>query len=174
MKTSFLAKNLTITDAIRDHVIFKIQKLHWTMAEDAEVQTTLTFGRGLYRCEFTIHNDGSMLRAEVSTGDLMASIDQAVEKLERQIQRHRRRVTKGVAPRVVESFEPLEADEPEDEGLLVRTKRFYLKPMNVEEAIQQMELLGHAFFVFLDDHQNTCVVYRRNDGHYGMLEPEIG
>ena len=178
MNINFYAKDITIPDTLRERIAKKLEKLSWFIASDAEAQVTLALSRGLFRAEYTIFNSGMMLRSEVVSGDLTAASDMAIEKLERQIERHRHRVAKQLPPQLAEAeVVPFaeDADDMQVEGLLVRSKRFAVKPMNVEEAIQQMELLGHTFFVYLDDQtQSICVVYRRRDGHYGLLEPEIG
>ena len=120
---------------------------------------------------------GVILRAEEVTNDMYASIDTAIDKMVRQIRRHRTKLEKGLR---AGAFEPAAAEEvvPEDEveetaPQLVRVKRFLVKPMDVEDAIAQMEMLGHNFFLFLNiDTESACVVYKRQDGGYGLLEPE--
>nr|MDD6335814.1 ribosome-associated translation inhibitor RaiA [bacterium] len=177
MKISFYGKGLVITDPIRHMVVTKMRNLDWFISPDAEVQATLSLSRGLYRVEITVYDQGLTLRAEVATGDLQASIDNAMDKLEKQIDRHRTRVARAhsTARPKFHAEDILPVGEEDDDGLLVRTKRFSVKPMNVEEAIQQMELLGHTFFVYLDDETDSiCVVYKRHDGNYGLLEPEVG
>jgi putative sigma-54 modulation protein len=120
-----------------------------------------------------------MLRGEESTGDMYASIDMVIEKLERQVKKYKTRMNKSLRSRgmrvmsekhaVTELEERMEEEAPK----IVKTKRFSLKPMSVEEAILQMDLLGHNFFVFASaDSESVSVVYRRRDGQYGLIEPE--
>ena len=121
--------------------------------------------------QVTIDISGTLLRVEKSAGDFYAAIDAAADVLDRQIQRYKGRFyrkRKGAAPTE-------EQIEEEPLGEVVKIKRFPVKPMSTEEAIEQMELLGHNFFLFFDEvSQKYCVVYRRNDGDYGLIEPELG
>ena len=124
---------------------------------------------------------GTMLRAEEHNNDMFAAIDAVVDKLYRQIRRYRgqnrkRRVAAPHVEEIVDLGEPLPIAEEslEDEGAIVRSKRFALNPMNSEEAIEQMELLGHDFFVFFNSEEEAInVLYRRHDGNYGLLQPEF-
>ena len=173
MNIQYFQKNVQLTDQLRGRLETRLQKLEWFLSPSSEVQVGLSFARGMYRAEYTVFNSGMTLRAEVQTGDLTASIDQAADKLERQIDRHRRRLSRAPTAAAADAAEPLEEDDPD--GMLVRVKKFTVKPMDAEEAIQQMELLGHTFFVYRDvEAGKICVVYRRRDGHYGLLEPEAG
>jgi putative sigma-54 modulation protein len=134
--------------------------------------------------EVTIPMPNLLLRAEDINLDMYAAIDLVVDKLERQIRKHKTKLNRkgrGKEGGVGEYFKSLEGpddapavyDEDEAELELVRTKRFTLKPMDTEEAILQMDMLGHSFFVFSDaETGNTNVVYRRKDGKYGLIEPE--
>lgn len=135
-----------------------------------------------YVAQFTIAVPGSILRAESREHDERAAVDKALDKMKRQIRRyHSRRVDRSkqgarnlgrLAAEQVESFEFPEFDEQQP---VVRTKRFELQPMDVDEAIEQMELLEHDFFLFLNrDNGGTNVVYRRNDGAYGLIVPDVG
>ena len=114
------------------------------------------------------------MRCEESTDDMYASIDKAVDKLERQINKHKTKLEKRVRGGKL-LFENITSAEDNDESpKVVRTKRFAMKPMPVEEAILQMELLGHSFFVFSNSNtEEVNVVYRRKDGNYGLIEPEF-
>ena len=117
-----------------------------------------------------------LLRAEEVSGDMYASIDGAVDKLNRQIRRHRTKLYKKLRESAFEA--PVEAVVPEEDEApaqynVVRTKKFKVKAMQVDDAIAQMELLDHDFFLFRDDETDgICLVYRRNDGSYGLLQPD--
>ena len=119
--------------------------------------------------------DGLILRAEENSNDMYLSIDRAVDKLESQIRRYRTKMGKHLRDPKPEA--PEEVVEPVYEEVnfdVVRTKKFAVKPMDVDDAITQMELLGHNFFLFLNaETDSMCVLYRRNDGSYGLLVPEI-
>lgn len=135
-----------------------------------------------YIAQITIREErGTILRAEESSGDMFASIDAVVDKLHRQINRYRGkrlRNRRGNNDEMME-FEPLPLDvdaldEESDEAEIVRRKRFPLQPMSPEEAADQMELLGHDFFIFYNpDEQGVNVIYRRHDGDYGLLLPDL-
>ena len=171
-------RNMQITDSIRAHVEKKAAKLERFFRPDTEVQVRISQERGGRNiAEVTVALRGVILRAEEVTNDMYASIDTAIDKMVRQIRRHRTKLEKGLR---AGAFEPAAAEEvvPEDEAeesapQLVRVKRFLVKPMDVEDAIAQMEMLGHNFFLFLNiDTESACVVYKRQDGGYGLLEPE--
>jgi len=172
MNILYHAKNITLDDTHKERIARKLEKFSWFLGDNAQVQATLSSKGGLYRAEYTAWCGGLILRAEVQTGDMIASIDGAADKLERQIARHRHRST--APPPSYHFAEPPDPIDEDETGLLVRTKRFPVNPMSVEEAIAQMELLGHTFFLFMDEGMHLAVVYKRKDGHYGLLEPEVG
>jgi putative sigma-54 modulation protein len=185
-------KNLTVTDALRTYVTEKLSKLprHFDQIQDAQVVLGVARDRNRGReqyVEMTVWCDGLVLRAEESSEDMYAAVDLAAGKLERQIEKYRTRMIEKrrqsesrkrqrqeesaeIALRAGPSVEsPAEAAAPE----IVRTKRFSMKPMTVEEAALQLELLGHEFFVFRHaGSQEINVVYRRHDGNYGLIGPE--
>ncbi len=166
-------KNMEVTDALKDTVERKLGKLGKYFQKDTEVQVTLNVEKNRHIIEVTIPFDGVIIRGEECTDDMYTSIDKAVDKLERQINKHKSKLEKRFrGSRMV--FENIEANGKEDldSPKVVRTKRFAMKPMPVEEAILQMELLGHSFFVFSNgDTDEVNVVYRRKDGNYGLIEP---
>ncbi len=180
-------ENLDVTDALKDYVEKKLEKLTRYFTTPTEAQTAyvnLKVNNEKQKVEVTIPMPSLLLRAEDINGDMYAAIDLVVDKLERQIRKHktklnrRGRAKEGGIGEYFKTLEGPEAEAPvyeEDEAELelVRTKRFTLKPMDTEEAILQMDMLGHAFFVFSDaETGNTNVVYRRKDGRYGLIEPE--
>ena len=135
---------------------------------------TLTVEKNRHIFEVTIPFNGVILRGEEATDDMYTSIDKVVEKLERQIARHRTKLERRIKDGSVR-FDKFDFDVEEDESgepKIVRTKRFALKPMPVEEAVLQMELLGHTFFMFFNaETEEVNVVYKRKDGNYGLIEP---
>ena len=126
--------------------------------------------------EVTIPYDGGVIRGEEITGDMYASIDNVLDKLEKQIIRHRTKLEKCLRSGAFREMEPALAmdDEAEEEGpKIVRVKRFAIKPMSEEEAMLQIEMVGHSFYVFLNSDTNQMnVLYKRKDGNYGLIEPE--
>ena len=177
MKLTFTGKNMEVTEALKDVTGKKLGKLDKYFQGNAEGTVTYSVERNRKIIEVTINLPGTILRAEESSDDMYASIDKAVDILERQIRKHKtklqKRYTNGETIRF-ENIEPLNDELEMDRPKVVRTKRFDMKPMNVEEAILQMELLRHNFFVFMNaDSDDLNVLYKRKDGNYGLIEPEF-
>ncbi len=179
MKINVRGKNIEVTPALIEYAEKRLSKLDKHFDDKTDVQVVLSVIRDDHIVEVTVNVNGLMLRAEESTGDMYASIDLVVEKLERQIKKYKTRMTRSLRQRGVrimsEKHAAMEAEERagEEPPRIVRTKRFTLKPMTVEEAILQMDLLGHNFFVFSSaESEAVNVIYRRRDGHYGLIEPE--
>ncbi|GAA0084193.1 ribosome hibernation-promoting factor, HPF/YfiA family [Clostridium sp. MB05] len=176
MKVSVIAKNTTATPALKDMVEKKLSKVKRYFDPEVEAKTTLSVQKNKQKVEITIPFNGVILRAEESTEDMYKSIDLVVTKLERQIRKQRTKLSR----RNHESLRFPQLDEAtlsdevvETNGEVVKVKKFGVKPMSVEEAVLQMELIGHNFFVYQDSDENKiCVVYKRKDGDYGLLEPE--
>lgn len=183
MQYNTRGENIEVTPALRDYVEKKIGRLE-RYFEDMTAfscNVTMRVQRGEHTVEVTIPMPGVILRAEDTNNDMYAAIDLVVEKLERQIRKHKTKVNRrnrqtGDVTVFLEA-EPVftaEDDRDHDETIhIVRTKRFHLKPMDAEEAVLQMDLLGHNFFVFRNaESDDVSVVYRRKDGRYGLIEPE--
>ena len=178
MKLIFVGKNMDVTQALKDITEKKFAKLDKFFQEDVVGNVTFSTTKNTQRIEVTINLPGTIIRAEESTDDMYASIDRVVDILERQIRKHRtklqRRYKNSNETIRFENVTPLQ-DEPkeEDKPKIVKRKRFILKPMMTEEAVLQMELLGHNFFVYLDGETDEySVVYKRKDGNYGLIQPE--
>ncbi|MDD6143691.1 MAG: ribosome-associated translation inhibitor RaiA [bacterium] len=180
MKTTITAKNMVVTPGINDRVMKKISKMGRYLNPNAEIFVRLTKEKNNRRtCEITVPVSGVTLRAEASNDDnLYVSIDQALAKLERQIHKHRTKLDKRLRE---DAFSPVELEYDADAAetveestrKIVRTKSFPVRPMSVEDAILQMELLGHSFFVFVNvETDRTNVLYLRKDGDLGLMEPE--
>jgi putative sigma-54 modulation protein len=175
-------ENIEVTPAIREYVEKKISKLerYFTEAPDAKVNVNLKYNQDKSsKVEVTIPLPQLVLRAEETNVDMYAAIDLISDKLERQIRKHKTKVNrkfreKGDFPITFSTTESNGAsDLDEDELELVRTKRFDLKPMDSEEAILQMNMLGHSFYVYTNaDTNHTNVVYKRKDGRYGLIEAQ--
>lgn len=173
MNINIRGKHIEVTDALKDYVMKRVSKLERYSDEFQDVQVTLLVEKDRHRVEVTAPINGMILRGEEETSDMYQSIDLVLEKLERQIDKYRTRLSKRLRTKALKDHE---AEHPfeEETHQVVRNKKFQAKPMSVDEAIMQMNLIGHNFFVFTDaeTHQMN-VVYRRKDGHYGVLEPEM-
>jgi putative sigma-54 modulation protein len=177
MRIILSGKNLEITDALRDQVNKKVKKLERYFNEETEIQVTMTVENYRHIVEVTIPFNGVVIRAEESTDDMYASIDKVLDKLERQIHKHRTKLEKKMKSGAFKYEKPLFSSEivvDEEVPNVVKIKRFAVKPMSVEEAILQMDLLGHDFFVFTNAKTDKVnVLYARKDGNYGLIEPEF-
>ncbi|GAA0498974.1 ribosome hibernation promotion factor [Salinibacillus aidingensis] len=184
MNFNIRGENLEVTNAIQEYVEKKIGKLkkYFDSKITSDVNVNLSVYEGEQRIEVTIPMQDLLLRAEEHHSDLYAAIDLVVDKLERQIRKYKTKINRKFrqqgAPKYVfaemekEIFDQDQAYEEDDDFEIVRTKTFDLKPMASEEAILQMDMLGHTFFVFTNaETGDTNVVYRRNDGRYGLIEP---
>lgn len=177
MKMNYVGKNnMEVTDALRDVTEKKLSKLDKFFQKDIVGNVTFSTVKNSKIIEVTINLPGTIIRAEESSDDMYASIDKAVDVLERQVRKYKTRLQKRYQNGETIRFEnvvPLPADNIE-KPKLVKKKKFGLKPMSSEEAILQMELLRHNFFVYMDsDKDEIAVVYKRKDGDYGIIEPEI-
>ena len=179
LKYNVRGENIEVTDALRSYVEKRLKKLekYFDLNQDMIAHVNLKVYRDhKAKVEVTIPLPYLVLRAEETTDDMYRSIDFVSEKLERQIRKYKTRVNrksreKGFNDFFVESAEEDSKDKEVNEFSIVRNKQIGLKPMSPEEAILQMNMLEHDFFVFQDGETNgTSVVYRRNDGRYGLIE----
>ncbi|MEW6662186.1 MAG: ribosome hibernation-promoting factor, HPF/YfiA family [Bacillota bacterium] len=168
-------KNIPITDSLRDYVEKRIFKMERFLGEIEEAQATLSVEKDRHRVEVTIPLNGFLLRGEEETGDMYSSVDLVMDKLEKQVEKYKTKLSKKVKGRnLAETVVSPVIYGEEEEPQIIRTKRFAIKPMTVEEAVMQMNLIGHSFFVFSNaESEEVNVVYRRKDGHYGLIEPEF-
>ena len=189
MNLNIRGENIEVTSALRGYVEKKIGRLerYFDTPLEAEVNVTLSVIRDMQIVEVTIPLKGVLLRAEEKHADMYASIDMVADKLERQIRKHKTKINRkyrqegSLRSLFKEDFADAYAgdvqtavtlEETEEKFELVRTKKFAMKPMDVEEAILQMNMIGHNFFVFSNmDTDEINVVYKRNDGKYGLIEP---
>ena len=173
MKYNIRGDKMVITDAIKDYAETKLGKLDKYFKEDGITANVLARVRGNSQIvEVTIPTSKFILRSEEENEDLYAAIDLVTDKLERQIRKNKTRLNKNIKENIKEfNFDyELEKDEEADEKI-VKRKNIEMKPMDEEEAILEMELLGHSFFVYKDmDTNKVCVVYKRKDGNYGLIE----
>ena len=175
MKINTRGDKLLVTEGIKSHIDSKLKKLekyfdnHDQISANVLVRVT---GRN-QTIEVTIPTNHFTLRAEEAHDDLYAAVDLVVDKLERQIRKNKTRIEKRSKK---DKFKEINYDfnielDEEDDNKIVKRKKLDMKPMNEEEAILQMNLLGHAFFIFKNmDNENICLLYKRKDGNYGIIE----
>jgi putative sigma-54 modulation protein len=187
MEVVVRGKHVTLSEHVKEYARAKFGKLdrYLPLLREADVEISCEGKRGAsqrYVVQVTVNSDGTYLRAEERARQPRAAIDQASDVMARQIRRHKQRLygrsrstlAKEIA---LQKATPVVEEPPEEEdlvlGRVVRVKRFPMKPMTEEEALEQMELLGHTFFLFLDAATNRyALLYRRRDGQYGMIIPE--
>ncbi len=178
MKFQFSEKKVKLPANVHAYAEKKVMQLARYFEEDAEALVVFSVEKNRNNVELTVRGAGTVFRANESTSDMFASIDASIGTIEGQIRKNKtrlaRRLRQDAFTRTVEATS-FAAEEPEDEQKIERIKEFYFKPMTREEAILQMNLLDHTFFAFRDEDNGGCfaVVYKRNDGGYGLLN-DIG
>ena len=175
MRYIIYGKNLEVTAGLKQAVNTKFGKLDKFFKPDTEVQVTLSVQMGDQTVEATIPMKGTILRAEQTSTDMYASIDMAVDKLERMVRKYKTKITRHGKGNTSFTDNFLDEDDYSNEPITItRSKRFAIKPMDPEEACVQMELLGHNFYVFRNARTfEVNVVYKRKDRTYGLIEPEF-
>jgi len=177
MDVSIFTRNMEVTPRLREYVEQKVEKLdrYLPLIDEARVDLKVENTRSADHrqvAQLTVRVRGAILRAEERTSDMFASIDAVLDKMYRQIARYKGK-RKDRWHAVAEEL-PVEEPVEAPAGEIVRVKRFEVLPMSPEEAIEQMELLGHRFYAFLSADENAVnVVYKRDDGNYGLLQPEL-
>lgn len=179
MELTVTGKNMDVSDRVREYVEKKTGKLdrYLSSIDSASIELTresVKSSEDRHIAQLTVRVPGTILRAEERATDVFTAVDAVLDKMYRQIMRYKTRRRGRGRPQQEELAPPIEADEEEISRRIVRTKRFVVVPMSEEEATEQMELLGHDFFLFLNaDTGELNVVYRRRDGNYGLIEPEL-
>lgn len=175
MRYIIYGKNLEVSESLKQAIYDKFSKLDKFFTPETEVQVTLSVERENQTVEATIPMKRNILRAEQTTTDMYASIDAAVDVLERMVRKYKTKISSHGKGGGTFTDEFLEEEVDNHETVTItRSKRFAIKPMDVEEACVQMELLGHSFFVFRNaDTFEVNVVYKRKDKTYGLIEPEF-
>ncbi len=183
MRYIIRGENIVITDALRDYVEKKVSRIekYFDTPPTSDINVTMRVTKGVHIVEVTIPMPGLLVRAEEQNEDMYAAIDLVSAKLERQIRKHKKKINDKYRQRggisnlfIEEARNNLENSlgELDEEIQIVRTKRFSVKPMDPEEAVLQMDMLGHNFYVFGNmDSGELNVVYKRKDGKYGLIEP---
>lgn len=182
MKLTVRGKNLEVTGALRDYSEKRLDKLSRYFDEEFDAQVLLSTNKDLKTVEVTVFVEGIVLRAVDKNPDMYAAIDLVVDKIVRQIHKYKTRLTRRFqkqnlafhAEAVALENEVEEEVEEEVDLNVVKTKTFLARPMSVDEAILQMNLIGHDFFAFLNSENDQInVVYRRHDGGYGLIQPQL-
>ncbi len=175
MKLIVQGKGINLTDDVINYAEKRFATAEKFFENIQEVDLIISKERGLYKSEVTISMSGTVIRGESRTQDIYSSIDDVLDKTKRQIKKYKdsfiekRRETRNF----LENVEKENPSDLEEAPKIVKVKKFTLKPMDEEEAILQMELLGHTFFVFLNSNTDKInVIYKRSDGNYGLIEPE--
>ena len=175
MKFIIVGRNIEVTPALRSTVEEKIGKLGKYFNPDTEVHVTLSVEKERQKIEVTIPVKGNIIRSEQVSNDMYVSIDLVEEIIERQLKKYKTKIVD--KHQAGGSFSKMYVENDyvdEEEVRIVRTKRFDIKPMYLEDACLQMELLGHSFFVFINaETDQVNVVYKRKGDTYGLIEPEV-
>ena len=184
MKFIIIGKNIDVTPGLREAVESKLGKLERYFTPNTEIHVTLSVQKGHQKIEVTIPVKGGLVRSEQESSDMYVSIDLVEEVIERQLRKYKNKLVARSQGHPTASgsgnnfkkefFESEDDTSVDDEIRIVRTKRFGIKPMYPEDACIQMDLLGHAFFVFCNaETDEVNVVYKRKDGSFGLIEPEF-
>ncbi len=175
MKIDFNEKNITGSDMLRAYAEKKLKKLDRYFKKEPEIRVMMRIEHERHNCEITLHSEGTFFRASVVTNDMYASIDACIASIERQIHKYRTKLEKRLHAKAFDptpDYDPTPSDD--SDFTLLRRKAFNLKPMTSDEAILQMNLLSHTFYVFrdIDNSQAFSVVYSRKNGGYGIISEE--
>ena len=176
MKFQFSEKKIKLPNNVHAYAEKKVMKLARYFEEDAEALIVFSAEKNRNKVELTVHGAGTWFRASESTSDMFASIDASVGTIEGQIRKNKtrlaRRLKQDAFVRSVQEETSFVPETAEDDLSIVKAKKFYFKPMTREEAVMQMNLLGHTFFAFRDEDNggSFAVVYKRNEGGYGLID----
>ena len=174
MKITYVARKVTLRDNFKERVERKLKKLEKIFSDSAEATVVVTLEKNRQTVEITIRDNAMVYRAESTMPEMNDALDKVVDMLSRQLRKHKTRLSKRLKAGSLDDLfaEEILPDEAEDELSIVRKKQIPLKPISVEEAILQMEMTGHKFYMFTNsDSGDINVVYVRDDGAYGLLEP---
>ncbi len=174
MKVTIIGRKVNLRDNFKELVTRKLSRFDRIFEEDAEAKTVVTLEKNRQTVEITIRSHGMIYRAESSANEMNTALDEVIDSLASQIRRNKKRLAKKIRDfDVTDGLTDSEKESEEESFQVVRTKHFAVKPMSVEEAILQMELLEHQFFLFRNEETaEVNVVYRRKDGGFGLLEPD--
>ncbi|MBQ8783360.1 MAG: ribosome-associated translation inhibitor RaiA [Clostridia bacterium] len=173
MKTTIVGRKCTPKESFKLHAEKKLEKIEKFFYDEAEAKITVTVEKSEQIVELTISSGGMFFRAEESAVDMNDALDACIDFIIRKIRKNKTKVSKKIRADVIDDY-IVDDDEADEEFDIIRSKSVYLKPEMPEEAILQMEMLGHQFYLFINgENDKTCVVYKRKDGGYGLIEPEV-
>ena len=172
MKITVIGRKCTPRDSFKDRAEKRLKKVEKFFGSDAEAKITATVEKNEQIVEVTIFHDGMIFRSQERAVNMNDALDRCADSIVRQIRKNKTKVEKKLRQGAFEVYDAIDSFEPEDDYDIVRSKEITLKPQSVEEAILQMNLLDHEFFVFRDaETEEVCVVYKRRDGDYGLIVP---
>ncbi|MBW7573685.1 ribosome hibernation-promoting factor, HPF/YfiA family [Caproiciproducens faecalis] len=176
MKITVTGRKVNLRDNFKELAAKKLSRFDRVFDEDAQAGVVVTLERNRQTVEITIKSRGMIYRAEATDFEMNDALDQVISALGRQIRKNKTRLEKEIHSAALDQYVQdylHTAEEDDSEYKIVRTKHFFVKPLSTEEAILQMNLLGHQFFMFRDENSGEInVVYKRKDGNYGLLEPD--
>lgn len=173
MKITVIGRKCTPRDSFKERAEKRLKKIEKFFGSDAEAKVTATVEKNEQIVEVTIFHDGYIFRSQERAQNMNDALDRCADSLVRQIRKNKTRVEKKLRQGAFEAYDAIDPVEPEDDYDIVRSKEITLKPQSVEEAILQMNLLDHQFYVFLNSsNEKICVVYARKDGGYGLIIPD--
>ena len=178
MKIIITGKNVDLTDAIKDRVNDKLSKLDKFFTNETTATITLKKENGKDVAEINIPVKGNLLRVSERQDNLFAAIDTAADKLERQIRKYRTKIhdkkIQTIMRNIAEgNFSEEKVDDEPTDIKIVKKKQMLLKPMDEEEACMQLDMIGHSFFIYQNTNGKICVAYKRGDGNFGIIEPDV-
>lgn len=173
MNIMITGRKFNLKDSFRDYAKQKMKKIQRIFGDEADVKITVTVEKEWQTVETTVKKDGVLYRAECSADRMEDALDKTIDDLVRKLRKNKTRIEKKLRDVAPEIPEPISEEGEEVEIKIVKSKHFPIKPMDAEEAVLQMNLIGHQFFMFRNmDSGEINVVYRRKDGNYGLLAPE--
>lgn len=175
MKITYVARKVTLRDNFKERVEKRLLKLEKIFSDSAEASVVVTLEKNRQTVEITIKDNSMVYRAESTMSEMNDALDKVIDILQRQLRKHKTRLSKRLRSASIDELIPADVQEAEEDELtLVRKKQIPLNPISTTEAILQMEMTGHKFYMFLNcDTDEINVVYARDDGAYGLLEPSV-
>ena len=171
MKITIVGRKFHVTDDLKEKVEKKLSKFDKFFSDEASANVTMRSQKNDEILEITIFYKGTMFRSETSDKEIENALDKSIDIIERQIRKNKTRLEKKFK---TGAFEALAVDEDEEDIKITKSKKFVISPMSVEEAVLQMNLLGHSFFLFLNEENDSVnLVYKKSNSEYGVIEPVI-
>lgn len=174
MKITVIGRKCTPRDSFKERAEKRLKKVEKFFGAEAEAKITATVEKNEQIVEVTIYHDGMIFRSQERAVNMNDALDRCADSIVRQIRKNKTKVEKKLRSGAFDAYEAIDVFEPEDDYSVIRSKEITLKPQSVEEAILQMNLLDHQFYVFLNSaNEKICVVYARKDGGYGLIIPDV-